>query len=86
MLKFFYIFKSDFKHAVEAQYSERDTLKVLRSCLSSEPAKLIEGISSDLNAAWKYLDQNQGPKVAFFSAVYKFLLDNFHLQDFQQLE
>ena len=55
-----FIFKSDFKHAVEAQYSERDTLTVLRSCLSSEPAKLIEGISSDLNAAWKYLDHNYG--------------------------
>ena len=41
-----FIFKSDFKHAVEAQYSERDTLTALRSCLSSEPAKLIEGISS----------------------------------------
>ncbi|CAB4001533.1 hypothetical protein AC249_AIPGENE2049 [Paramuricea clavata] len=52
--------RSDFKHAVEAQYSKRDTLTVLRSCLSSEPAKLIEGISSDLNAAWKYLDQNYG--------------------------
>ena len=56
----YFIFKSDFKHAVEAQYSERDTLTVLRSCLSSEPAKLIEGISSDLNSAWKYLDQNYG--------------------------
>jgi hypothetical protein len=31
-----------FKHAVEAQYSESDTLTVLRSCLSSETAKLIE--------------------------------------------
>ena len=60
----YFIFKSDFKHAVEAHYSERDTLTVLRSCLSSEPAKLIEGISSDLNAAWKYLDQNYGdPRV-----------------------
>jgi hypothetical protein len=47
----YFIFKSDFKHAVEAQYSERDTLTVLRSCLSAEPAKLIEGISSDLAAA-----------------------------------
>ena len=60
----YFIFKSDFKHAVEAHYSERDTLTVLRSCLSSEPAKLIKGISSDLNAAWKYLDQNYGdPRV-----------------------
>ncbi len=60
----YFIFKSDFKHAVEAQYSERDTLTVLRSCLGSEPAKLIEGISCDLKAAWKYLDQNYGdPRV-----------------------
>ena len=41
----YFIFKSDFKRAVEPQYSERDTLTVLRSCLSSEPAKLIEGIT-----------------------------------------
>lgn len=39
-------------------------MTVLRSCLSSEPAKLIEEISSDLAAAWKYLDLNYGdPRV-----------------------
>ena len=30
--------------------------------MSAEPAKLIEGITSDLNAAWKYLDQNYGDR------------------------
>ena len=56
----YFIFKSDFQHAVEAHCSERDTLTILRSCLSAQPAKLIEGISSDLKTAWKYLDQNYG--------------------------
>ena len=58
------IFKSDFQHAIEAHCSERDTLTILRSCLNAQPAKLIEGISSDLKTAWKYLDQNYGnPRV-----------------------
>ncbi|CAB3985756.1 Hypothetical predicted protein, partial [Paramuricea clavata] len=60
----YFIFKSDFQHAVEAHCSERDTLTILRSCLNAQPAKLIEGISSDLKTAWKYLDQNYGnPRV-----------------------
>ena len=60
----YFIFKSDFQHAVEAHYTERDTLTILRSCLGAQPAKLIEGISSDLKTAWKYLDQNYGdPRV-----------------------
>ena len=60
----YFIFKSDFQHAIEAHCSERDTLTILRSCLNAQPAKLIEGISSDLKTAWKYLDQNYGnPRV-----------------------
>ena len=56
----YFIFKSDFQHAVESHYSERDTLTILRSCLSAQPAKLALGISSDLKTAWKCLDQNYG--------------------------
>ena len=37
-------------------------MTILRSCLGLEPGKLIEGISSDLNSAWKYLDQNYGDR------------------------
>ena len=56
----YFIFKSDFQHAVESHYAERDTLTILRSCLTAQPAKLMEGISSDLKLAWRYLDQNYG--------------------------
>ena len=56
----YFIFKADFQHAVEKYYSERDAITILRSCLGPEPAKLIEGISSDLKSAWNYLDQNYG--------------------------
>jgi len=60
----YFIFREDFKHAVENRCSVRDTIAILRSCLGPEPAKLIEGISSDLKAAWRYLDQNYGdPRV-----------------------
>ena len=58
------IFREDFKHAVEKRCNARDTIAILRSCLGPEPAKLIKGISSDLKAAWRYLDQNYGdPRV-----------------------
>lgn len=60
----YFIFREDFKHAVEKRCSVRDTIAILRSCLGPEPAKLIEGISSDLKAVWRYLDQNYGdPRV-----------------------
>ena len=60
----YFIFRDDFKHAIENHCNARDTIAILRSCLGPEPAKLIEGISSDLKAAWKYLDQNYGnPRV-----------------------
>ena len=59
-----FIFKADFQHAVESCYSERDAIAILRSCLGSEPSKLVDGISTDLKAAWNYLDQNYGyPRV-----------------------
>ena len=60
----YFIFREDFKHAVEKRCNARDTIAILRSCLGPEPSKLIEGISSDLKAAWRYLDQNYGdPRV-----------------------
>ena len=60
----YFIFKDDFKHAIESRLSERDTITILRTCLGAEPAKLIEGISNDLKTVWKYLDQVYGdPRV-----------------------
>ena len=56
----YFIFKADFQHAVEAHCSQRDAITILRSCLGPEPAKLVEGISTDLKAGWNYLDQNYG--------------------------
>jgi hypothetical protein len=60
----FFIFRADFKYAIESRCSERDSITLLRTCLGPEPAKLIEGISSDLKTIWKYLDQIYGdPRV-----------------------
>ena len=60
----YFIFKADFQHAMESYYSERDAIAILRSCLGPEPSKLVDGISTDLKAAWNYLDQNYGdPRV-----------------------
>ena len=41
-----------------------DSMTILRSCVGPEPGKLIKGISSDFNSAWKCLDQSYGyPRV-----------------------
>ena len=56
----YFIFKADFQHAVAKYYSERDAISILRSCLGPDPAKVVEGISTDRKSAWNYLDQNYG--------------------------
>ena len=56
----YFIFKADFQNAVEKHYSELDAITILRSCLGPEPARLVDGISTGLKAAWNYLDQNYG--------------------------
>jgi len=50
------IFRSDFKHAIEARYSMRDAITILRACLQGKPLELIKGIGSDYDATWEYLD------------------------------
>ena len=54
------IFSSDFKHAIEARYSKRDAITILRACLQGKPLELIKGIGSDYDAAWEYLDSIYG--------------------------
>ena len=49
-------FRSDFKHAIEAKYSKRDAITLLRTCLRDKPLELIKGLGSDYDAAWEYLD------------------------------
>ena len=54
------IFRSDFKHAIEARYTKRDAITMLRTCLKDKPLELIKGIGSDYEAAWDYLDAIYG--------------------------
>ena len=54
------IFRSDFKHAIEARYTKRDAITMLRTCLKDKPLELIKGIGSDYEAAWSYLDAIYG--------------------------
>ena len=54
------IFRSDFKHAIEARYSKRDAITILRACLQGKPLELIKGIGSDYDAAWEYLNSIYG--------------------------
>ena len=54
------IFRSDFKHAIEAKYSKRDSITLLRTCLRDKPLELIKGIGSDYDAGWDYLDSIYG--------------------------
>ena len=50
------IFHSDFKHVIEAKYSKRDAITLLRRCLHDKLLELIKGLGSDYDAAWEYLD------------------------------
>jgi len=46
------IFRSDFKHAIEARYTKRDAITLLRTCLRDKPLELIKGIGTDYDSAW----------------------------------
>ena len=39
------IFKADFKHAIEAQYTKRDSITFLGRCLHGKPLDLIKGLA-----------------------------------------
>lgn len=54
------IFKADFKHAIEARYTKRDSITFLRTCLHGKPLDLIKGIGTDYDSAWEYLDSIYG--------------------------
>ena len=54
------IFRSDFKHAIEARYSKGDAITILRVCIQGKPLELIKGIGSYYDAAWEYLDSIYG--------------------------
>ena len=56
----FAIFKADFKHPVEARYSKRDSITILRASLNGKPLELIKGISQDYDAAWEHLESIYG--------------------------
>ena len=53
-------FRSDFKHVIGTKYSDRDSITLLRSALTGKPLELIQGVGSDYNAAWDYLDSIYG--------------------------
>ena len=65
------IFRSDFKHAIEAKYTKRDVITLLRTCLRDKPLELIKGIGSDYDAAWEYLDSIYGDP-RFLSDIMQF--------------
>ena len=50
------MFKSDFKHIVHSNYSKKDAITLLRTCLVGKPLQLIQGLDNDLEVAWAYLD------------------------------
>ena len=66
MLKFsgdvreFAIFKVDFKHLVEARYSKRDSITILRASLNGKPLELIKGIGHDYDATWEHVESIYG--------------------------
>ena len=58
------IFRSDFEHFIGGKYSERDSIAVLRSCLSGKPFEIIRGVGTNYKEAWDLLDSIFGqPRV-----------------------
>ena len=53
-------FRADFKHLVEARYSKRDAITILRASLQGKPLDMIKRIGQDYDAAWEYLDSVYG--------------------------
>ena len=66
------IFRSDFKHAIEAKYPKRDAITLLRTCLRDKPLELIKGIGTDYDAAWEYLDSIYGDSDTVTQDIVKF--------------
>ena len=56
----FAIFKADFKRLVEARYSKRDSITILRASLNGKPLELIKEIGQDYDAAWEHLESIYG--------------------------
>ena len=56
----FFIFWSDFQHMIDARYSKRDAIALLRTSLQGKPLDLIQGLGSDYDAAWEYLGSIYG--------------------------
>ena len=54
------ISRADFKHTIDSRYSKRDAVTLSRTCLEDKPLELIQGIGSDYDAAWQYLDSIYG--------------------------
>lgn len=50
------IFRADFKHAIDTQYSKRDAISLLHTSLQGRPLEFTKGIGTDYDAAWEYLD------------------------------
>ncbi len=44
-------FKADFKYLVEARYSKREAITILRASLQGKPLDMIKGIGQDYDAA-----------------------------------
>ncbi len=56
----YFIFREDFKHAIEHRYTKRDAMTYLRACLQGKSLELVKGIGSDYDGAWQYLDSIYG--------------------------
>ena len=56
----YFIFRTNFKYAIDSRYNKRDAISLVHTCLQGKPLKLINGIGSDYDAVWSYLDSVYG--------------------------
>ena len=52
----FFVVLIPLDYTIESRYSKWDAITLLRTCLKETPLELIQGIGSDYDAAWQYLD------------------------------
>ena len=54
---------------VKNKYTNRDSITILRSCLEGKPAEMIQGIGTDYDAAWEFLDTMYGDRRFIADAI-----------------
>ena len=74
-------FKTDFEKQVMPTINEENAPYILRSCLSKEPADVVESIDDDLDTMWKRLDEKYGDPAKIVDVIMYAIQNTRNLKD-----